>query len=129
VRIYGYGLLTVAKIVDMASSSRFSPRSSREKHADEIYGDSNGNTIRNPTEITSGVRARNSKPNAGRTYSNAVGNLGARDEDSTESKESRNGVPRTKTRKRLKEKEKVPGHVQWIKWMHSDWKNRKPSPI
>jgi hypothetical protein len=129
VRFYGYGLLTVVKIVGMAPSSSFPPRSSGEKHVDEIYGDGNGNTIRTPTEITSGVRARNNKPNAVRAYGNTVRHLGARDDDSTETEGSRNGVSRTKIRKRLKEKEKVPGHVQWIKWMHSEWKNLKSSSI
>jgi aquaporin related protein len=51
--------------------------------------------------------------------------LGGRDDDSTGTETTRNGISRRHIRKRLKEKEKIPGHVQWIKWMNSEWKNRK----
>jgi hypothetical protein len=70
------------------------------------------------------MRSRAYNPNMRRTYGNVVGRLGAKDDDSTETEGARNGVSRRRIRERLKEKEKVPGHVQWIKWMHSEGKNR-----
>jgi aquaporin related protein len=55
--------------------------------------------------------------------------LGGRDDDSTGTETTRNGISKRHIRNSIKEQEKIPGHVQWIKWMNSEWKNRKSSSI
>jgi hypothetical protein len=127
VRFYVYELHLDVKIVYMATTSRFPPRSSGEKDASELCGDRHGNAVETPARDISGMRARNQQPNVRRTYGNAVGNLGARDDDSTETEATHNGASRKRIRKRLEEKNNHPWHVQWIKWMNSEWKNRKSS--
>jgi aquaporin related protein len=115
--------------ITMTSISNFPPRSGKARSTSQTYQDSNSNNIRNQTGDTSGIRARKQDNNLRRAYGNAVGNLGGRDDDSTGTETTRNGISRRHIRKRLKEKEKIPGHVQWIKWMNSEWKNRKSSSI
>jgi hypothetical protein len=110
--------------ITMTSISNFPPRSGKATTS-QTYQDNNSNNIGNQTGDTSGIRARKQDNNVRRAYGNAVGNLGRRDDDSTGTETTRNGISRRHIRKRLKEKEKIPGHVQWIKWMNSEWKNRK----
>lgn len=110
--------------ITMTSISNFPPRSGKATTS-QTYQDNNSNNIGNQTGDTSGIRARKQDNNVRRAYANAVGNLGGRDDDSTGTETTRNGISRRHIRKRLKEKEKIPGHVQWIKWMNSEWKNRK----
>jgi hypothetical protein len=114
----------------MASRSNFPSRSDEEKDLNQTYMD--GNLNENLTQDSSGVRARNINPVAGKQYGNAIGRLREKDdEDSTASGTTEDHYQRTthrrreRVRKRLREKQKVPGHVQWVKWMNSEWKNCK----
>jgi aquaporin related protein len=100
-----------------------------EKEFSEAHDDRNENNFPNSAGGNSGVRARGQNINIRRKYGNAIGPLGVGDDDSTETGGTRDGVSRRRIRERLKEKEKVPGHVQWIKWMHSDWKNRRSTSL
>lgn len=101
----------------------------KEKEFSGAYGDRNGSKFSNSVVDGSGMRARGQNLNTGRTYVNAVGRLGGKDDNSPATDGTSNGVSRRRIRERLKEKEKIPGHVQWIKWMHSDWKNRRSSLV
>lgn len=116
----------------MTSISNFPPRSGKERSTSQTYQDSDSNNIRNQTGDTSGIRARKQGKqgnNVRKAYSNSVGNLGGRDDDSTGTETTRNGISKRHIRNSIKEQEKIPGHVQWIKWMNSEWKNRKSSSI
>lgn len=112
------------EVATMSSASDFQPHSGGEKDIQQKYINRKGKTSRDSTGDIPYLRARNNISNVRRTYGNAVGNLGARDDESTETAEASKDVFRNHIRRRLKEKEKIPGHVQWIKWMHSEWKNR-----
>jgi len=114
----------------MASRSNFPSRSDEEKDLNQTYMD--GNLNENSAQKSSGVRARNVNPVARRQYGNAIGHLGEKDdgystpsEATWEDSQRSTRRQRQQARKRLREKQKVPGHVQWVKWMHSEWKNRK----
>lgn len=114
----------------MASRSNFPSRSDEEKDLNQTYMD--GNFNEKLRQESSGVRARNVNPVARSQYENAIGRLREKDdEDSTVSGATEDDSQRTThrqmqwDRKRLREKQKIPGHVQWVKWMHSEWKNRK----
>ena len=113
----------------MSSHSDFASRSRGEKDTQQSYDDRNAGSMFNPAGDSSGIRARNQNHYARRTYGNAVGKLGAEDDGSAEtadtSHHSHHHIRRRRIREHIREKQKIPGHVQWIKWMHSDWKNRK----
>jgi len=116
----------------MSSHSDFVSRFRGGKDIQQIYDDRKTASTFNPTNDTSSMRARNQIPHARRTYGNAVGNLGAQDDDSTGTADTHNHshhISRRKIRERVREKQKIPGHVHWIKWMHSEWKNRKSSSL
>jgi hypothetical protein len=107
-----------------------------EKHIDETLHTANG--AGNTAHVESAVRNRR-KPDKNnvsrRDYHNAVGRLGSDDDDDDDqtirSRSSLNQARTTKSeherrrlRRHLKRKSRIPGHVQFTKWMHTESKNR-----
>jgi hypothetical protein len=107
-----------------------------EKNINETLHTSNVNS--NSSHAEPAVRNRR-KPNRNnvsrRDYHNAVGRLGSDndlDDDLTvrsrttlsQARTTKGEHERRRLRRHLKRKSRVPGHVQFTKWMHTESKNR-----
>jgi hypothetical protein len=121
----------------MSSPSQPRPKwgTNTEKHINETPHTPNRNT--NSSYVESDVRNRRKSDRnnvSRRNYHNAVGRLGSNDDDdqttisrTTTFNQVRTTIgedERRRLRRHLKRKSRIPGHVQFTKWMHTESKNR-----
>lgn len=110
--------------------SEYAPNLRQQRRLDvekreHVYQYSNGDM--SSSHVEPSLRAR--KVPERREYHNSIGRMGAMEEDSDSpssegfNNRSRSHHDRMQIRRRLKQKSKIPGHVKWTKWMHSEWKN------
>jgi hypothetical protein len=105
-----------------------------EKHINETPHTPNRNA--NSSHVESALR-NGRKPDRNnvsrRNYHNAVERLSSQDDDDrttitrtilNQARTTTSEDERRKLRRHLKRKSKIPGHVQFTKWMHTESKNR-----
>jgi len=122
----------------MASASHFRD-SVNEKPSSEIFNPHNGSGLHlypQPDRRLDSIAHRNYDDPIGRKESedNYTLHGGVSSQDSYPSlnaKDSRAQLTKNEIRRRIKQKHKskIPGHVKWTKWMHTESKNRTFSVI